>query len=261
MSNDTYPTEYTPDLLTILQTLWGEGFLSPGGPDAVRAIVAGLDLREQLTLDIGCALGGCDEVLAREYGARVIGLDVERDLIDRGRARIAAAGLADRVDLRLYAPGPLPFPDAHFDVVFGKDSWIHIQDKRAFFAEVFRVLKPGGILAASDWLCGWHPPSADMLYFFKMEGLTYHMDTLDNYAALLREAGFGEVSVTDTSALYHQMGHDEYNRLRGPLAHYLIEALGPAQHAHFVEDWRSLTVVLDKGELRTGRLRACKPIL
>jgi len=251
--------EYTPDILTVLQTLWGEGFLSPGGPEAVGAIVAGLDLRDQWVLDIGCALGGCDEVLARKYRARVMGLDIEAPLIERGRQRIAAAGLADRVDLSLYTPGPLPFPEAHFDVVFGKDSWIHIEDKRAFFAEVFRVLKPGGLLAASDWLCGWHPPSDDMRYFFKMEGLTYHMDTLENYAQILGDTGFADVEVLDTSPLYRTMGHDEYDRLRGPLAAYLTEQLGSEQHAYFVEDWRSLTVVLDKGELRTGRLRARKP--
>ncbi len=37
------------------------------------------------------------------------------------------------------------------------------------------------------------------------------------------------------------------------------ELLGPEKRAHFIEDWRAMTVVLDKGELRTGRLRARKP--
>ena len=68
------------------------------------------------------------------------------------RERVEKAGLSDRIDLRLYDPGPLPFGDEEFDIVFGKDSWIHIEDKRGFFAEIFRVLKPGGILAAGDWL-------------------------------------------------------------------------------------------------------------
>ncbi len=251
--------EYTPDLLAVLQLLWGEGFLSPGGEAAVDAIVAGLDLRVKTVLDIGCALGGCDMVLARKHGARVIGLDIEAPLVARGRERVAAAGLANCVDLRLIAPGPLPFPDAAVDIVFGKDSWIHVEPKRAFFAEVFRVLKPGGVLAASDWLCGWHPHSEAMLYFFKMEGLTYHMDTLENYGALLKDIGFVEVELTDTSAEYQSMGREEHDRLRGPLASTLIEQIGPDKHAWFVEDWRSLTVVLDSGELRTGHLRARKP--
>ena len=54
------------------------------------------------------------------------------------------------------------------------------------------------------------------------------------------------------------MGHDEYRRLQTSLAPETIERLGPEKHAYFVEDWRSITVVLDSGELRTGRLRARK---
>lgn len=251
--------EYPPDLLAVLQSLWGDGFLSPGGPAAVNAIVAGLDLRDKTVLDIGCALGGCDEVLARQHGARVIGLDVEAPLIERGRARITAAGLADRIDLRLYSPGPLPITDAAVDVVFGKDSWTHIEDKRAFFAEIYRVLKPGGVLAASDWFKPSGPYSSDMLYFFKMEELTYHMDTLDAHGALLREAGFVAVELTDAAHEYQALGREEYARLQGPLAAQLQRQLGPERYAHFVEDWRALTVVLDNGELRAGRMWARKP--
>lgn len=250
--------EYTPEILTVLQLIWGEGFLSPGGEPALEAIVAGLDLRDREVVDIGCGLGGYDLLLARRYGARVIGLDVEAPIIEHGRRLVAAAGLSDRVALRLTGPGPLPLPDASADVAFGKDAWIHIEDKRAFFAEIYRVLKPGGVLAASDWMRSDKPYGADMEYFFKMEGLTYHMDTLENYGAILREAGFREVELTDTSDEYRAMGHEEYRRLQTSLAPETIARLGPEKHAYFVEDWRAITVVLDSGELRTGRLRARK---
>lgn len=251
--------EYHPALVTMLELLWGDGFLSPGGEAAVDAIVAGLDLTDQTVLDIGCALGGCDIVLAGKYGARVIGLDIEADLIEGGRERVAKAGLADRIDLRLTAPGPLPLPDASVDVVFGKDSWIHIADKRGFFAEVYRVLKPGGLLAASDWLRSDQPYSDDMRYFFKMEGLTYNMDTLENYGAILAETGFVEVSLVDTSAEYHTLAHEEYQRMQGPLAATMVELLGQELKDYYVENWRALTVVVDNAELRTGRMRARKP--
>ena len=49
-------------------------------------------------------------------------------------------------------PGPLPFADASFDIVFSKDALLHVPDKDALFAEIFRVLKPGGVFAASDWM-------------------------------------------------------------------------------------------------------------
>jgi len=263
MNADQFPPstsdEYTSDVTTVLQLLWGEGFLSPGGEAAVDAIVAALDLQDKTVLDVGCGLGGCALVLARKYGARVIGLDVEAPLVEQGRRQVAQAGLAERIDLRLVTPGPLPVPDASVDVVFGKDSWIHIEDKGAFFAEVFRALRAGGVVAASDWLRSDRPYGEDMLYFFKMEGLTYHMDTLENYGAMLRDLGFVEVRLVDTSSEYQVMGHQEYDRLRGSLAERAIELLGPEKHAYYVEDWRSLTVVLESGELRTGRLRASKP--
>ena len=47
--------------------------------------------------------------------------------------------------------------------------------------------------------------------------------------------------------------------MRGPLQDQMGKALGPEMQAHFIEDWRMLTVVLDAGGLRTGRLRARKP--
>lgn len=64
------------------------------------------------------------------------------------------AGLADRIGLIRVAPGALPLPEATFDVVFSKDSITHIPDKHALMAEVFRVLKPGGMFLASDWPIG-----------------------------------------------------------------------------------------------------------
>jgi hypothetical protein len=62
-----WPTRFrtTSDttMLDMLQIIWGEGYLSPGGPQAVREIVAGIDLAGSV-LDIGCGIGGLDQVLA-----------------------------------------------------------------------------------------------------------------------------------------------------------------------------------------------------
>ena len=256
---DAHDDEYDDALVTMLQLIWGEGHISPGGSVAARRIVDGLDLAGKTVLDIGCALGGVDVMLAREHDCRIVGLDVERPLVERGRARVEAAGLADRIELRVVEPGPLPIDDAAFDVVFGKDSWIHIADKRSFFAEVFRVLKPGGVLAASDWLRTAAPYSDDMRYFFELEELTYHMDTLEAYGDILRDCGFVDVALADTTAELRAEAADEYARMLGPLHGQMAKALGPEMQAHFIEDWRMLTIVLDAGELRTGRLRARKP--
>jgi phosphoethanolamine N-methyltransferase len=142
-------------------------------------------------------------------------------------------------------------------VVFGKDSWIHIEDKQGFFAEVYRVLQPGGVLAAGDWLRSDRPYNDDMRYFFQMEGLTYHMDTLECYGRILTDTGFINVQLTDIHEEYWRMAHEEYQKML-EAADFLIPRIGQKWYDHYVEDWRSLTVVVDNGDLRPGRLRAWK---
>jgi len=251
--------EYDDRMLKLLQIMWGEGFLSPGGPEAVRAIVEGLDLKGKAVLDVGCGLGGLDEVLAGEFGARVTGIDVAKLIVEMGQARIAKSPLKDRIEIRLAEPGPLPFADASFDVVFGKDAWLHIPDKAGFFAEVFRVLKPGGILACGDWMKSPGPYSSDMEYFFKMEGLTYNLVTLAEYGQFVHGAGFDDVALQDITDQSQVVAREELARMKGSLYSELTKALGAESRDFFIEDWRSLTVVLDQGELRPARMRARKP--
>ena len=259
MSQQAHDDEYDSKLLDMLELVWGEGFLSPGGPTAVDEIVDGLDLAGKLVLDIGSGLGGVDMHLARKHGARVSGLVIEAPWVALAAAKVAAAGLSDRVDLRHCAPGPLALDDGSLDVVFSKDSLIHVADKDAAFRDYLRVLAPGGWLAMSDWMRGPEPYSKDMEYWFEMEGLTYHMQPLDFYAGALEAAGFAGIEVVDTSDDYRALCDAEYAQMKGALNARMESILGAETRDHFVENWRAMTVVLHKGELRTGHVRARKP--
>ncbi len=259
MSGQQLEDEYTDELIAMLELVWGTGFLSPGGPEAVAEIVKGYDMKDKRVLDIGCGLGVVELILARDHGARVTGIDIEAGLVRRANELMDRSGLAGRVECRLVDPGPLPLEDASFDMVFGKDSWIHVADKAGFFAEIFRVLKPGGMLLAGDWMRSDKPYGKDMEVFFEMEGLTYHMDTIRNYGAIIRDTGFVDVELEDIADEYRVQGHQEYEDMKGRLKPAMIEALGVEGQAHFEENWRAMCVVLDSGELRPARFRARKP--
>ena len=72
-------------------------------------------------------------------------------MIEAARRSAAARGLSAIASTSCRRrPGPLPFTDASFDVVFSKDALLHVPDKDALFAEIFRVLKPGGVFAAIE---------------------------------------------------------------------------------------------------------------
>ncbi len=251
--------EYDEAMVAMLELVWGEGFLAPGGADTVRQTVAGLDLKDKLVLDIGCGIGGGDLVLAGELGARVIGTDLEAPLLARARRYADAAGLVGRIEFRQVEPGPLAFPDASVDVVYSSGCFTQVEDKAGMFAEVFRVLRPGGAFRVYDWMKGPGPYSADMRRWFEVEGLTYAMDTLENHGRLLREAGFTEIALSDDGGWYRDCCRAEYERMQGPLRARMRELLGSDKEAHFLENWRVMLVVLEKGELRPGFYRACRP--
>ncbi|MFP6745211.1 MAG: methyltransferase domain-containing protein [Alphaproteobacteria bacterium] len=259
MSDPIHEDEYDDALVGFLELIYGHGFIAPGGPDEVRNLVEGADLAGKLVLDIGCGIGGVDIMLARDYGCDIIALDIEAPLLDKARERAAMAGLVDRIDFRHVEPGPLPLADAAVDVVFSKDAWIHIPDKPALLADVFRVLRPGGLLLAADWCRGPEPYSADMEYFFKLEGLTYNMVTLDSYGVGLADSGFTDIELRDISDRFRTLSEDQYERLKGPLNGPMRDLVSDKMADHFVENWRQLLVVIDGGELRPGHLRARKP--
>ncbi len=254
--------EYTEQFVAGLEWIWGEGFLSPGGPEEVAAILEGLDLGGGEVLDIGCGLGGVDLLLVREHGAtRVTGIDVEPPLIDRARRTVAAAGLTGRIDLRLVEPGPFPFADATFDFVFSKDSIIHIPDKAALYGEVLRVLRPGGVFAASDWLAGGGTPySAPMRAWLDIVGITFDMETPENTAAALEAAGFVEVELRDRNDWYRRAVREELALVSGESLDRLAKVVGREAAVHRLASSTAKLEVVDRGELRPVHMRGRKPI-
>jgi phosphoethanolamine N-methyltransferase len=131
------------------------------------------------------------------------------------------------VAFRTVTPGPLPFADGSFDVVFSKDAMVHIENKEALFAEIFRVLRPGGWVAASDWMSGTDGPfSAAMAYYLKTEGLGFGMASPTRYRTAMAEAGFRDIRMTDRNAWYAPIAHGEHDALAGPLYEKLVARVG-----------------------------------
>lgn len=253
--------EYDDTAIRFLEALWGEGYLSPGGPEEVDRVVAGIALAGKSLLDIGCGAGGIAMHLAQAHDAgHVTGFDVEAPVIETARARAAAKGLSERVSFVLGVPGPLPFADAGFDVVFSKDALLHVPDKDALFAEIFRVLRPGGVFAASNWMIGHDgEPSAEMKAYVAAEGLSFAMASPERYKAAMRRAGFVEVAHVDRNPWYREVARGELARLKGPLYDRVAAAVGNAYVDKNIHTWEAMQIVLDSGEHRPTHLRGRKP--
>ena len=253
--------EYYDNLVTMLELIWGEGYMAPGGPGNVAKLLNGIDTHGKRILDIGCGIGGPAFEMARTHGAQVTGIDLEAPLIARAETAASELGLSDRCTFEVVEAGPLDFPDQSFDIVLSSGAFTQIADKAGIFGESFRVLKPGGHVTCYDWLKGdYDEYSDDMHYWFKMEGLTYALQTLDSYGEILHDIGFVDVSIEDASDWYREEAHREYGLMTGDLFPRMVERLGQKDADFFVENWRSMLVVIDKGEMRQGYCRGRRPV-
>ena len=253
-------SEYSDEFVRGLEWIWGEGFLSPGGADEVTRIVANTPIAGARVLDIGCGIGGVDVVLTEDLGAgHVTGIDVEPSLIEHARRRVDVLNLAQRIELLVVEPGPLPFPDASFDVVFSKDSLIHVPDKVMIYGEMYRVLRPGGRIAIGDWLGDSRPPSATMREWLSIVGLTFTLDTLEHIVRVVEETGFELLDAVDRNAWYAKEMQYELASLEGDNYPRLVEALGEEAARQRVASSRIKFDVVASGELRPAHIRAVKP--
>ncbi len=256
MSEEHYP----PRMIAMLEAIWGEGFLSPGGPAEVARVLEGHDIRGKAVLDIGCGAGGIDVALVQTHGAGyVTGIDVEDSVLSHARNLVADKGLTDHVGLVKVAPGPLPFPPGTFDVVFSKDSIVHISDKHALMAEVARVLKPGGWFLASDWLIGVEVISPQMAAYIAAEGLDFGMATPARYGAAMAAQGFHEIRITSRNAWYREEARREVARMKGDLGAKAAAVVGQDFVDQNIGIWERMIPVLDTGEHCPTHLAGQKP--
>ncbi len=122
-----------------------------GGRQASEDFIGQVGLSSgDLVLDVGCGIGGTARYVASTCGCRVSGIDLTPEYIETGQALCAWVGLAGRVDLSHGSALAMPFVSAHFDAAIMLHVGMNIADKAGLFAEVNRVLRPGGTFGVYD---------------------------------------------------------------------------------------------------------------
>src|ERR1700674_2003979 len=116
---------------------------------AEMAAAAGLEPSTRV-LDLGCGIGGPVRYLAATFGCRVTGVDLSPSFIDAANYLTGRCGLSDRVTFQVGDALHLPFPDGTFDAVFLQHVAMNIEDRASLYAEVRRILTPGGRFATHD---------------------------------------------------------------------------------------------------------------
>lgn len=178
-----------------------------------RETIATVEPRDAILLDIATGTGDLAFEAVNQGARRVVGADFCPRMIEAAKRKAQKSALSDKVQLLVGDVMRLPFPDRTFDAIVNGFMLRNVADLPATFAELNRILKPGGRLACLDLT----PPRGQMRHFFSLyiatvvpilgvvvggnygayrylfQSLSIHPDA-DQVAGMMRAAGFSEAN-------------------------------------------------------------------
>lgn len=165
------------------------------------ALASRIDIRPGAhILDAGCGVGGSAIWLAKNVGARVVGITPVTSQVERGRRLAGEHGVAAQVQLFEQDYTRTSFPAGSFDVVWAVESVCHAADKRAFYLEARRLLQPGGRLGIIEYMRTGRPLPDDgeaLLTSWLFGWAIPDIATAGEHRRWAAASGFGDIELTD----------------------------------------------------------------
>jgi SAM-dependent methyltransferase len=131
----------------------------------------------------------------------MLGVDATQRVVERGQQRCLTEGFDGRITFMLADVTGSGLPSASADFIWGEDAWCYVEDKTTLIAEAARLVKPGGIIAFTDWVEGraaMTPGEAERyLTFMKFP----NVQDISGYSALL-EANGCTIKVAEDTGLF-----------------------------------------------------------
>jgi SAM-dependent methyltransferase len=173
-----------------------------GGLRASRELLELVQIRaEDRVLDIGAGLAGPARMLASALGCRVDCLELSPDYCAGAALLNRLTGLEERIRVHEGSALDMPFPDDSFDAAWMQNVGMNIADKRRLYAEVYRVLKPGGRFAFQEMAAGKAATS-----YFPLPWATDPADSFlvsaEEMRSVLGDSGFITELFEDTSDVH-----------------------------------------------------------
>jgi SAM-dependent methyltransferase len=182
--------------------------LAPVDHFHARGFPATIDLADDLPIpagqhivDIGCGLGGPARYMAHRFDCRVSGVDMTPSFVDAAQRLTALLKMERQVEIIQGDGHELPYADEMFDGAYTQHVTMNVADRPTFFAEAYRVLRPGAFFALTEHGLG---PKGNLHYPlpWSMNGSGEYLATPDETRSILERIGFEDVVIEDSGDKY-----------------------------------------------------------
>jgi ubiquinone/menaquinone biosynthesis C-methylase UbiE len=178
-----------------LQAYWG-ATKHMGGLKATKELIELCHIKKDTyVLDVGCGVGATSCYLAKNYGCKVVGVDISEMMIYRANERKKREHVEDRVEFRVTDVQNLPFENDIFDIVISESVITFVKDKQRAINECVRVTKPGGYVGLNEETWMKTPPQEIVEYYYRTWDIKAETLTSDDWKELLRKPGLKDIVV------------------------------------------------------------------
>jgi SAM-dependent methyltransferase len=205
-------------------------------------------------LDLGCGIGGPSRYLAKTFGCRVTGIDLTPEFCRVAAMLAARTGLADKVEYRQGDALAVPFAEQSFDVVWSQNVVMNIAERDRLYAEIRRVLKPGGRYAFSEVVAGSGGPLHFPVPWARDPSISFLLSSEDTRAKL-EAAGFRILVFEDQTADALERARERMKAASAPLAlglHIVLGQDGPTMLKNALRNYEEGRVGLVQGLVVRG---------
>lgn len=221
------------------------------------AEAAGLQ-KNQRILDIGCGFGGSSLYLAKQYGADATGITISPVQVEMANAAAKKNGTSAR--FLLMDAETMKFNEP-FDVLWSIESISHYQDHDKFFANVTKLLKPGGTLAITDWFKkdGLTPREYEKALKPIEKGMLVQLHTMESYKSLMGSNGL-HVARKEILNKQCEKTWDLCLDLIKKKELWAIAAKNGIAFVHYLRAFKAMKAGLASGNFVYGLMIAKKPV-
>ncbi|MFP6720568.1 MAG: methyltransferase domain-containing protein [Candidatus Poribacteria bacterium] len=179
-------TQYTVNGILRYEKVFGYNFVSTGGIKTAQELFSEIDLTPGAkVLDIGSGLGGSAFFIEENYAAKVTGIDLSSNMIQLSNQR--ASYRNSKVQFILGDCTQMEFEPESFNLIYSRDSLLHVQDKTTLFQKIKDWLKPSGKVLITDYCCGSSDWSREFSDYVQKRNYTLH--DVQTYKHLLEKSG------------------------------------------------------------------------
>ncbi len=128
----------------------------------------------------------------------MVGVDATESVVEKGRRRSREEGYGDRIRFVSADACESGLPTQSADFVWGEDAWCYVADKPKLIAEAVRIVRPGGVVAFTDWVEGPTELSNDEASRFLGMMRFATIEDIGGYKRLLERNGCEVLTAEDT---------------------------------------------------------------